>query len=158
SAPVGGPGDQALALNTVNFDDAPGEVKEVQVTPAGPLAPGYYQLFLAGDQGLHPGAGATVTAPDGTPLRKTAAHPLGQDYALAFQVTGVEGNTTPGAGADDTPAAARELGNVLTAGLVQVTGAIGADPYYNVNAVLPDGITPDPIRSDLGNQADLYHI
>jgi hypothetical protein len=71
-------------------------------------------------------------------------------YTRAFQVTGIEGNTAPGAGADDavpsptSPTTPHELGDITGAGLLQFNGAIGDDPT-------------DPIPFD-PSDVDLYHF
>lgn len=138
--------DQAVALSNVNFSAA---ASELQLTPQDALAPGYYRIFLAGNSS----GGAPVLADlNGTPLGTDAAHPLGQDFSMTFQVTGVEGvvGAVPGAG-DDTAATAHELGDVTAAGLVQAVGAIGDDPAYNFNS-------SNPLLTNPAAQVDLYHF
>ena len=54
-------------------------------------------------------------------------------------------------GSDDTPASAQELGDVVGAGLIHVSGAIGVDPSFNPN------LSFDP-QSNPANQVDLYHF
>jgi hypothetical protein len=130
--------DQDVPLAAVNFSDA---TTELQLTPAAPLAPGYYRLQLVGNTDEN---GDVVTAPDGTPLGADDLHPSGQDFALTFQVAGIEGNTAPGAGADDTPAGAHDLGDISNGQLVQVAGVIGDDPT-------------DPVPFD-PSDVDLYHF
>src|SRR5262249_31950420 len=61
-----------------------------------------------------------------------------------FDVTGAEGSTAPGAGADDTVATAHELGPVLDH-LVQVRGAIGNDSTDTSAPATPSDV-------------DLYHF
>ena len=73
--------------------------------------------------------------------------PLGQNYAYTFQVAGVEGSSAPNATADDTATAAHDLGNLTSAGIVRVPGAIGDDPFYT----LDQGSSP-------GNDVDMYHF
>ncbi len=51
---------------------------------------------------------------------------------------------------DDTAATARNLGDITGAGLVQLRGSIGDDPYY-------DALSPDPALNP-GNQVNLYHF
>ena len=114
--------DQDIPLNTVNVTNA---TSELQVTPAAPLVPGYYQLWLGGNPNTN---FIVLTELNGVPLGTDAAHPLGRDFVLSFQVTGVEGNKGANAIADDTPAGAHQLGNITSAGLVQVPGMIGDDP------------------------------
>jgi hypothetical protein len=127
--------DQPVLLSggDVNF-----AADELRLTLAAPRGPGYYQLVLAGDSGQHP---FVVTDVNGNPLGADADHPLGQDVAYTFQVTGVEGQTGAGAAGNDTPATAQELGDVTH--LVQVAGAIGDDPAF---AAIP------------GADVDLYHF
>ena len=62
-------------------------------------------------------------------------------------MAGVEGSSTPNATADDTAATAHDLGNLTTAGIVRVPGAIGDDPFYT----LDQGSSP-------GNDVDMYHF
>jgi hypothetical protein len=142
--PTGGFGDgndQDVPLAGVNFSAA---ADELQLTPVAPLASGYYRLFLAGDQAAN---AAVVAGLDGSPLGKTDAHPGGADFTITFQVTGIDG----GAGSDDTPATARELGHVAGAGLIQLAGAIGDDPAYNPASA-------DPLLANPAAQVDLYHF
>ncbi len=128
---------QVFGIQTT-FIDAPGAVKELQVTPPGPLAPGYYQLVVQGNAAANP---LVVTSLDGsTLLGQNADNPDGQDYAFTFHVAGNEGVVTSAtASADDTPATARDLGSIAGAGRQQVTGAIGNDSTdpngFNNNAV-----------------------
>jgi hypothetical protein len=118
---------------------------ELQLAPAAPLAPGYYQVFVAGNSST----GAPVVADSsGNPLGATAANPQGQDYIETFQIDGIKGRTGAGATSDDTPATAQNLGDITTQGLVQVAGAIGSDPYYN---------TADAAHNP-ANDVDLYHF
>jgi hypothetical protein len=130
--------DQDVPLSGFHFS---GAANELQITPAAPLAPGYYRLQLFGDTGANPDV---VTGPDGTPLGADALHPAGQDFVLTFQVAGVEGNTAAGAGADDTPAGAHDLGDVSDGRLVQAAGTIGDDPT-------------DPVPFN-PSDVDLYHF
>jgi hypothetical protein len=130
--------DQDVPLAAVHFSDA---ATELQLTPAAPLAPGHYRLQLAGDSDAN---FDVVAGPDGTPLGADDLHPSGQDFALTFSVVGVEGNAAPGAGADDTPAGAHDLGDVTDGRLVQAAGAIGDDPT-------------DPVPFD-PSDVDLYHF
>jgi hypothetical protein len=130
--------DRDVPLAGVHFSDA---ATELQLTPAAPLGTGYYRLQLAGDADAHPDV---VTGPDGTSLGADDLHPSGRDFALTFRVAGVEGNTAPGAGADDTPAGAHDLGDVSDGRLVQAAGVIGDDPT-------------DPVSFD-PSDVDLYHF
>jgi hypothetical protein len=118
---------------------------ELQLAPAAPLAPGYYQVTLAGDSSTEPSVVADL---NGNPLGSNAANPLGQDYTETFQVAGIKGQTGPNAGSDDTPATAQNLGDITSAGLVRVAGAIGDDPYYN---------NSDAAHNP-ANDVDLYHL
>ncbi len=115
---------------------------ELQITPAAPLAPGIYQLFLAGDS---TGGAAVLTDPssDAVPLGATGQSPGGADYVSTFAVNGVDG--VPGAvAADNTLATARQLGDITGAGLLQLPGAIGVDPT-SATPFAPTGV-------------DLYHF
>jgi hypothetical protein len=143
--------DQPVALspyNPVNFSSA---ANELQISPQAPLAPGYYKVTLAGDSDTSAGQ-PVLAAPDAGPALGTdSAHPDGQDFSYVFQVGGIDGNTGPGAASDDTPASAHNLGDVTSAGLVQASGAIGVDPYYNP-------ASSDPSNNNPADQVDLYHI
>jgi hypothetical protein len=130
--------DQDVPLSGSHFS---GAANELRITPAAPLAPGYYRLQLFGDTGANPDV---VTGPDGTPLGADALHTAGQDFVLTFRVAGVEGNTAAGAGADDTPAGAHDLGDVSDGRLVGAAGTIGDDPT-------------DPVPFD-PSDVDLYHF
>jgi hypothetical protein len=116
---------------------------ELQVFPAGPLAPGTYRLLLIG--ATHAGDAYAGVSPirgtNGEALGSTTAGGPGQDYSLTFQVTGVDGVAGVSA-ADDTFGTARDLGDVPSTGLVQLRGTIGDDPF----AVAP------------GADVDLYHF
>jgi hypothetical protein len=128
---------------SVLYDDVPGGLKEVQVTPAAPLGPGFYQLVLEGDENQHPG-NAILDVNDVNPLGFNAANQSGQDYAFTFHVTGSEGIAAAVPQADDTAATAHQLPTLVGAGIVQVAGAIGDDPS-------------DPIPFN-PNDVDLYHF
>ena len=118
---------QLVPLGTYNYSDA---INELQLFPASPLAPGYYEVILTG-QGS---PGSVLAGIDGNALES------GQDVTIPFQVDGIEGRV--GATTDDsTPATAQELGDVTSAGLVQVAGVIGDDPL-----------------GDPSNQVDMYHF
>ena len=75
---------------------------------------------------------------------RAALYPSGDDFATTFRITGIKGNQAANAGADDTPATAQNLGELVGAGLVQVAGAIGDDPT-------------NPIPWDPAD-VDLYHF
>ncbi len=112
---------------------------ELRLSPASPLLPGYYQLFLAGDSSQQ---AFWVSDQNGNPQGADATHPAGQDLTFTFQVTGVKGNVGPAAGDNGTPATAKELGDVTQ--LVQVQGTIGDDPSF-----------AGPLA---GGEVDLYHF
>ena len=88
--------------------------------------------------------------PTGIPFGADAANPAGQSFSYTFQVNGIEGNVGSAAAADDTPATAHNLGDIASQGLIQISGAIGADPFY-------DPSNPDPLYTP-GNQVNLYHF
>jgi hypothetical protein len=127
--------DQAVGLSGFYFS---AEANELLLTPAAPLAPGFYQVFLAGN------TSPALTDLNGIPLGTSSLHPQGADYTFAFQVSGVEGNGSAGLTADDTPATAHDLGDLTGAGLVQAGGAIGDDPT-------------DPLPFNPAD-VDLYHF
>src|SRR5205807_7080657 len=123
---------------TAYFDASANELK---LTPAAPLAPGDYQLTLAGDNST----GTPVIQDLATnPLGGTAANPSGHDYTYTFRVAGSEGIAASSAGSDGTPQTAHELGDITQAGLVQWAGAIGDDPT-------------DPVPFNPAD-LDLYHF
>src|SRR5262249_38509823 len=112
-------------------------LNELQLTPFGALAPGYYRLLLNDN---------------GNPLPPGSVDPATADYALSFQVQGSEGLPAPNAAsgvipADDTPATAHDL-TFSAAGTARATGTIGDDPFYN-----PLGSDPNP-----GDDVDVYHF
>jgi hypothetical protein len=117
----------------VGFDQA---TNQIVVTPPGPLAPGYYQVFLAGNAGQHTDVLLGLDA-NSTPLGENSLHPHGQDGVLSFQVTG--------GGAHDTPATAYNLGDITGGQFVQLAGAIGNDPTYQPSTFNP-------------SQVNLYHF
>jgi len=132
--------DVALAWTNVSSNGT-----ELQLAPNAPLAPGYYQVFVAGNSITDL---AVVADLNGNPVGLNSANPQGQDYTETFQVAGVKGRTGAAAGSDDTPSTAQELGNITSAGLIQVAGAIGDDPYYD---------NSDPAHNP-ANDVDLYHF
>jgi hypothetical protein len=135
--------DHDVAL--VGYDFAQ-EGQELQLFPAGPPQTGWYRLVLAGDGG----AGQPVlTGPSGVPLGKDADHPNGQDSTSTFEVVG-EGRPGSDAVADDTATLAHDLGDLTPGLLVQATGAIGDDPFY-------DPTDPDVILNPAWD-VDLYHF
>src|SRR5262249_10831995 len=116
--------------------------------------PGYYEVVLTG---LNDGSSPALLDFSENGLAADAGHPEGQDITIPFRVDGIEGRTGPGATADDTAATAQELGDVTSAGLVRVVGAIGTDPFYNP-ANAPDPANFDPSLYAPANQVDMYHF
>jgi hypothetical protein len=113
-----------LSVGSVNYDAS---ALEVQATPAAPLAPGYYRLALLGNLDAH---AQVIETADATPIPLGASNSArdGQDYSTIFHVTGILGNGSANPVPDDTVATARDLGDVTSAGLVQVQGVIGDNP------------------------------
>ena len=138
--------DQDVILGTSHFSTT---AQELQLFPAVPLTAGFYKVILAGDSS----AGQPVLLdPNGVALGTNAAHPFGQDYSFAFQVTGNEAQPTPNtATADDTPAFAHDLDSLTSDVLAQVTGVIGDDPAYDPNR-------PDPNLMNPSADVDMYHF
>jgi methionine-rich copper-binding protein CopC len=138
-----------VPLASVNFSTA---ADELQLFPLGPLAPGYYTIELTGSSS---GGAAVLASPSGVPLGEDSATPAGANESVAFQVDGIDG-VVDAAGSDDTAATAQQLGDMAGAGLVQVNGAIGIDPFFS------PGASSDPSssasQSEPANQADLYHF
>jgi hypothetical protein len=127
---------------------------ELQLFPASPLAPGYYEVVL---DGLNDGSvPALLDASDVNGLGADADHPLGQDITIPFQVAGIDG-VAGATGSDDTAATAQNLGDVTSAGLVRVTGAIGVDPFYNPNNTPPPNNPPGSYYVP-ADQVDMYHF
>jgi hypothetical protein len=131
------PGNYSDIPITANFSpNISTPTNELQILPAAPLAPGIYQLFLAGNST----GGAPVLA-DFTPLPlgTNSQNPNGADFTSTFQINGIDGvagATTPA----DTISTAHDLKDVTSSGLVQAVGAIGVDPTdaagtYNPAAV-----------------------
>ena len=135
---------QDVALASVNFSTT---INELQLFPARALAPGQYEVVLAGKTDP---AAMTLVDLAATPLGADANHPLGQDFAYSFCVNGIEGNIGINPSADDSPATSHDLGDVTDRGLVRVDGVIGADPFY-------DSSNPDPSYNP-GNDVNLYHF
>ena len=126
----------------------------MQLFPESPLAPGNYEVFLAGQS---VGGSVVVTDLNGNDLNADPSNPDGQDVGDTFQVDGIdEPSRRSDASSDDTAATAHDLGNLTYAGIVQVAGAIGVDPFYNP-ADSPDPSNPDPLYNP-GNQVDMYHF
>jgi hypothetical protein len=134
------PGEQsqAVPLASVSFDNV---ADELDLTPAAPLRPGNYEISLAGNRRAHQ---TVLTDLANKPLGKSLLYPSGNDVAMTFRITGIKGNPAANAGADDTPATAQNLGDLVGAGLVQIAGAIGDDPT-------------NPIPWDPAD-VDLYHF
>lgn len=135
---------QDVALWQVNFA---GAVNELQLFPTQALAPGTYEVRLVGQSS---DSLPVLTDLWGIPLGADAEHPHGQDFVYTFQVDGIDGNVGPAAKADDTPATAHELGDVASRSFFQITGAIGADPFYDFSSW-------DPLANP-GNDVNLYHF
>ena len=108
--------------------------------PGAGLVPG----VLAGDSVAgRPRAGLAL----GDPARgRRRVTPRGRTTSSRSGSTGIEGAPS----AADTPATAHDLGDVTAAGLVQVAGAIGNDPFY-------DPTSPDPALNP-GNDVEIYHF
>jgi methionine-rich copper-binding protein CopC len=138
-----------IALASVNFSAT---ANELQLFPVAPLAPGHYTVMLAGDSST---GQAVLASPDGVPLGEDAAHPMGADLSFSFDVDGIDG-VAGATSSDDTPATAQQLGNVVGAGVIHVSGAIGVDPSFNPN-LSPDPEDPEP-QFIPANQVDLYHF
>src|SRR5208283_5412087 len=66
-----------------------------------------------------------------------------QSYSTTFTIQNDDNG-------DDTPATAHSLGDITNSGLVQVTGAIGDDPYYSFTSFAP-GSYP-------GNDVNMYYF
>ena len=152
SEPNGTLGDGSgvpVALASVNFSTA---ANELQLFPLAPLEPGSYVIELTGDSSK----GRPVLAdPDGVTLGEDAAHPAGANESFNFQIDGIDG-VAAATGSDDTASSARDLGNVVGAGIIQVSGAIGDDPSFNPS-FSPDPTNPEP-QFVPANQVDLYHF
>jgi methionine-rich copper-binding protein CopC len=138
------PGYQDVPLAGVNFSTA---VNELQLYPMRALLPGTYEVILVGPSS---DGSSGLADPTGVPFGADAANPAGQSFSSTFQVSGIDGNVGLAAAADDTPATAHNLGDIASQGLIQVSGAIGVDPFY-------DPSNPDPLYNP-GNQVDLYHF
>jgi methionine-rich copper-binding protein CopC len=138
-----------VALASVNFSAA---ADELQLFPAAPLEPGTYLVRLAGNSSEDQ---AVLTGPDGVPLGEDAQNPAGADESISFEVDGIDG-VAGATTSDDSAATARNLGDVVGAGLVQVSAAIGVDPSYNPN-LSDDPTNPEP-QFDPANQVNLYHF
>ncbi len=111
--------DSAVLLNGFHYAL---DAMELQLQPAAPLEPGFYQLTLAGNSST--GNQVLMDPTDTYDLGQSSANPTGQDFTTTFQVAGSEGG-------DDTAATAQNLGNITNGGIVQAIGAIGDDPAYS---------------------------
>ncbi len=138
-----------VALASVNFSTA---ADELQLFPGAPMSPGNYVVSLAGNSSEDP---SVLADPDGIPLGEDVQNAAGADESISFQVDGVDG-VAGATTSDDTPATARDLGDVVGAGLVQVGAAIGVDPYFSPD-LSPDPTNPEP-QFIPANQVDLYHF
>jgi hypothetical protein len=103
------PGSSNNFVSSVAFSSV---ANELSLYLTGPLLPGTYEVEIA----AHDAGGAPI---------------LAADSSLVFTVAGIDGNTVPGTGGDNTPATAREL-NVASGNLVQVVGTIGTDPTSSI--------------------------
>jgi methionine-rich copper-binding protein CopC len=133
---VSGGVETQIPLASTNVS-TPGD--ELQLFPAAPLAPGQYVVQLSGNSLQDP---AVLADPNDVPLGEDVRNPEGADESFSFQVDGIDG-VAGATASDDTPATARDLGDVVGAGIVQVAGAIGVDPN---------------LSADPANQVDLYHF
>ncbi|MGC8641023.1 MAG: Ig-like domain-containing protein, partial [Isosphaeraceae bacterium] len=138
-------GGQTVSLWEVNFATA---INELQLFPTKALMPGTYEVLLVGQSSGNGPPG--LADPTGIPFGADSTHPDGQNFSYTFRVDGIEGNVGPTAAADDTPATAHNLGDITSQGLVQVTGAIGADPFYDLSSSNP--------AYNPGNDVNLYHF
>jgi hypothetical protein len=133
------------------------DANELQASPSAPLEAGYYRLVLTGS-----GASGSVIADlQGDALGQVDPSLGGEDTVIGFHVIGSEGSIGGGLGGDDTSSTAHNLGNITAAGLVQVTGAIGDDPYYSFF----DPNNSDPLSPNFqlptnyaGADVDMYHF
>jgi hypothetical protein len=135
--------DSPVLLN--GFHYAP-DAMELQLQPAAPLAPGFYQLTLAGNSSS--GNQVLMDPTDSVDLGQNSANPTGQDFATTFQIAGTPGVTPV---SDDTAATAQNLGNITRSGVVQAVGAIGNDPAYSPFSFSPNLTNP-------ASQVDLYQF
>jgi hypothetical protein len=71
-----------------------------------------------------------------------------QILSVPFSVAGRKGQS-PGTPTNDTLATATPLSDITSAGLVQVPGAIGTDPYYSP-------MNSDPTAQNPADQVDMY--
>ena len=139
--------DSPIILNGYHYA---ADSMELQLQPAAPLGPGFYQLTLAGNSSS--GNQVLMDPTDTYDLGQNAANPTGQDFTTTFQIAGSEGMPGASAVSDDTAATAHNLGNITQNGLVQAIGAIGDDPAYNpINPSTPSLANP-------ASQVDLYHF
>ena len=135
--------DRASPLWQVNFSTAVNE----SALSAQALIPGTYEVLLVGQTGC---ASSGLADSTGIPLGADPTHSGGRDFLYTFRVDGVEGNVGLAASADDTPATAHNLGDITSQGLIQVSGAIGEDPFYDLSSW-------DPVYNP-GNDVNLYHF
>ncbi len=133
------PADPTTFTNdTVQLSDSTGAPVTIDWTRSF-YTTGSHELLLLPDQALTPGQYTfTVAGPD-------AGGPFAQSWSDNFSLDC--GNTT----AHDTPATSLLLSNdIVPAGIVQVSGTIGDDPYYDFTAC---DSTLNP-----GNEVDMYHF
>ncbi|HLQ43221.1 MAG TPA: DVUA0089 family protein, partial [Planctomycetaceae bacterium] len=139
-----GDGDEvSVPLMMQSFSSA---ASELQLMPAAPLKPGYYQIHLAGDVDV---SSSVLMDFLGQPLGSNADFPNGRDFDFTFQINGSEGTVGDSVIADDTPDGAHELGELTGTGVFQVAGTIGDDPYYDPNV--------DWLLNP-ANDVDMYHF
>jgi len=97
------------------------------------------ELQLAPDQALLSG-GYTVNVADAS----------GNTVLTSLVQVPADPTSEAVAGAHDTAATAPNLGDITQAGLVQIPGTIGDDPYYDASSFDP-ALNP-------GNEVDMYHF
>ncbi|HYT88170.1 MAG TPA: DVUA0089 family protein, partial [Gemmataceae bacterium] len=122
-------GDSTNLVGNYNFSF---DANELAIAPSKALAPGDYDLGIAA-------------------LSNSGLPALDQDYTFHVHVTGIEGNTGAAAVADDTAATAHDLGDLTQPRFVQVAGAIGDDPAYDLTSL-------DPLLANPAADVDLYHF
>ena len=140
-----GNGNDSPRPSETAFHYAP-DAMELQLQPAAPLAPGFYQLTLAGNSGS--GNQVLMDPTDTYDLGQNSANPTGHDFTNIFEIAGTPAAATV---SDDTAATAQNLGNITHSGIAQAVGAIGNDPAYSP-------YSPSPNLTNPASQVDLYHF
>jgi hypothetical protein len=136
------------ANNPIALD---GTGTKLQITPAAALGIGHYSLTIFGD----PSRSAVILGANNLAVGTDPSNAFGADVTLHFQIDGMEG-VQGATTADDTLPFAHELSNVTTAGLIQIAGAIGDDPYYDTTQVDSFGnVLP---QYNPANQVNFYHF